>query len=60
MSTILSFIQILETTKQYSAVLCSLKFEKSLFSNKFFNFIFRNKMAVLTAEKDEVKYFTQN
>ena len=42
-------------SKQQSSILryfCSLEFEKSLFSIKFLNFIFRSKMTVLTAEKD--------
>ena len=34
---------------------CSLKFKKSLNSNKFFSFIFRSKMI-----EDQIKYFTQN
>ena len=38
---------------------CSFKFEKSLFSNKFFNFIFRSKMTVHTAENNQIKYFAQ-
>ena len=38
---------------------CSLKFEKVLFSNKFFSFVFRNKMIVNTAKNDQIKYFTQ-
>ena len=38
---------------------CSLKFEKVLFSNKFFSFVFRSKMIVNTAKNDQIKYFTQ-
>ena len=38
----------------------SLKFEKiSLFSNKFFNFIFGSKMTVHTAENEQI-FFAQN
>ena len=54
-----------ETTnlKQQTNILrcfCSLKFEKGLFSNKFFSFLFRSKMTVHTAENDQIKYFAQN
>ena len=34
--------------------------KKSLFSNKFFSFIFGIKMIVNTVEKDQIKYFAQN
>ena len=34
---------------------CSLKFKKSLNSNKFFSFIFRSKII-----EDQIKYFTHN
>ena len=51
MSKILLFIRILYL-KQQSNILrcfCSLKFEKSLFSNNFFSFIFSSKMIVHTS-----------
>ena len=54
MSIILPFIRIIYL-KQQSNILrcfCSLKFEKKLSSNKFFNFIFHTKMIALTSEKD--------
>ena len=54
MLKILSFIQIL-----YPQRFCSLKFEKSLFSNKFFSFIYLSKMTVHTAEKDRIKYLAK-
>ena len=38
----------------------SLKFENSLCNNKFFRCIFRSKMIVNAAEKDQIKYFVQN
>ena len=62
MLTILQFDPILYLKKQRSILrcFCSLKFEKSLFSNKFFSFIFPSKMKVQTAEKDQMKYFAQN
>ena len=31
-----------------------------LFGNTFSSFIFRSKMTVYTAEKDQIKYFDQN
>ena len=34
--------------------------KKSLFTNMFFSFIFRSKMIVHAAEKNQVKYFAQN
>ena len=37
-----------------------LKFEKILFSNMFFSFIFDSKMIFRTAGKDQTKYFAQN
>ena len=58
----LSFIRILYF-KQESSILrgiCSLKLEKSLFSNTFFSFIFCSNMKVHTAEKDQIKNFAQN
>ena len=55
MLKILPFIRIL-----YPERFCSLKFEKSLCSNKFFSFMYRIKMTVHTAEKDQIKYFAQN
>ena len=55
MLKILSFNRIL-----YPQRFCSLKFEKSLFSSKFFSFIYRSKMTVRTAEKNLIKYFAQN
>ena len=59
---ILSFIQILYLKQESSILRCysRLKFEKSLFSNTFFSFIFRSKMIVHTAEKEQMKYFVQN
>ena len=62
MLTILQFVPILYLKKQRSILrcFCSLKFEKSLFSNKFFSFISPIKMKVQTAEKDQMKYFAQN
>ena len=62
MLKILLFIRILYL-KQQSHILqcfCRLKFEKRLFSNKFFSFIFRSKKIVHTVEKDQIKYFSQN
>ena len=38
----------------------SLKFEKSLFCNKFYSFIFCIKIKVHTKEKDQINYFNQN
>ena len=37
-----------------------LKFEKTLFSNTFFSFIFHSKITVHTAEKKQIKYFAPN
>ena len=50
-------MQILYLKKQGSILrcFCRLKFEKSLFNNTFFSFIFRNKMIVHKAEKDQIK-----
>ena len=45
---------LFEFFKQQSNILrcfCSLKFEKSLFSDKFFSFISHSNMTVLIAEK---------
>ena len=36
-----------------------LKFQKSLFKNNLFRYIFRSEK-VYTAENDQIKYFTQN
>ena len=61
MLKILSFIRILYR-KQQSSILrcfCSLKIKKSLFSNKFFSFIFRSNMIAHTAKKDQVNNFAQ-
>ena len=48
--------------RQHSSILwcfCRLKFEKKLTKNNtFFNFIFRSKRIVHTAEKDQIKYFS--
>ena len=58
---ILPFILILYL-KQQSSILwcfCGLKFEES-FNNTFFSFIFRCKIIVHAAEKDQIKYFYQN
>ena len=54
---ILLFIEILYFKKQSSILRCfsSLKVEKNLFSNTFFGLIFRSKMIVHTAEKDQIK-----
>ena len=62
MSTILSFFPILYLKQQSNILLCfcSLKFEERFLSNKFFNFIFRSEMIVLTAKKDQIKYFAKN
>ena len=58
---ILPFILILYLKHQISILwcFCGLKFEKS-FNNTFFSFIFRCKIIVHTAEKDQIKYFYQN
>ena len=58
----LSFIRILFLKQQGSILRCffRLKFEKSLSINTFFSFIFRSKMIVHTAGKDQIKYFGQN
>ena len=58
----LSFIRIL-CLKQQSNILRYFSvsnLKQSLFSNKFFSFIFRKKMIAHTAEKEQVKYFAQN
>ena len=62
MLKILGFIRILYLKQQSSILPCfsRLKFGKRLFSNTFLSFIFRSKMIVHTAEKDQIKYFTQN
>ena len=62
MFKILLFIRILYLKQQSSILQCfpRLKFEKNLFSNKFFSFTFRIKLIVYTAEKDQIKYFAQN
>ena len=61
LSTILLFIRILYLKQQINILrcYCSLNFEKSLFSNKFFSLVFRSKM-IVHAEKEQVKYFAQN
>ena len=58
----LAFIIIICFKKQSSILwwFFRLKFEKTLFSNKFFNFIFHSKIIDHTAEKDQIKYFAQN
>ena len=58
----LSFIPTLYLNYQSSILRCfsRLKFEKSLFSNTFFSFIFRSKMIIHTVEKDQIKQFGQN
>ena len=46
---------LFEFFKQKSNILrcfCSLKFEKGLFSNKYFRFIFHSQMTVFTVEED--------
>ena len=52
-STILWFIWNLYLKQQSNIVrcFCSLRFEKSLFSNKFFSFTFPSKMIVRTAKR---------
>ena len=62
MLKILSFIRILCLKQQSSIWWCfsRLKFEKSLFSNMFFSFTFRNKMIVHTVVKEQIKRFAQN
>ena len=62
MLKMLLFIRILYLKQQSSIQRCfsRSKFEKSLFSNTFFSFIFPIKMIVYTAEKDQIKYFAQN
>ena len=62
MLKILPFIRILYL-KQLSStllILLQLKLEKRLFNNTFFGFVFHNKMIAHTAEKNQIKYFTQN
>ena len=62
MLKILPFIRILYLNQQDSILRCfsRLKFEKRLFSNKFFSFISRCKMIVHAAGKNQIKYFAQN
>ena len=52
---ILPFTQILYRKQQSSILRCfsRLKFEKSLFRNTFFSFMFGSKMIIHTAEKDQ-------
>ena len=59
---VLPFIQILYLKQQSSILWCfsRLKFDKRIFSNTFFSFIFRSTMIVHTAEKYQIKYFAQN
>ena len=56
---ILSFIGILYLKQQYSGSLLQINIWGIFFSNKFFSFIFRSKMKVHTAEKDQIKYFAR-
>ena len=60
MLKILQFTQIFYL-KQQQILRCfsRLKFEKSLFRNKFFSFISRSKMIIHTTKKDQIKYFAQ-
>ena len=62
MPKFLPFVRILYLKQQSSILRCfsRLKFEKSLFSNTLFSFIFCSNMIVHTAEKDQIKYFAQN
>ena len=62
MIKILPFIRIFYLKQQSSILWCfsRLKFEKVLFRNTFFSFIFRGKMIVHTAEKDQIRYSAQN
>ena len=62
MLKILQFTQILYHKQQSSILQCfsRIKFLKSLFWNTFFSFIFRSKIIINTAEKDQIKYFAQN
>ena len=62
MLKILPFIRILYLKQQSSILRCfsKLKFEQSLFSNRFFSFTFHSKMIAHTAEKDQIKHFAQN
>ena len=54
MLKILPFIRIRYLKQQSSILQCFswLEFEKTLFSNTFFNFTFRSKMIIHTTEKD--------
>ena len=62
MLKMLPFVRILYLKQQSSLLqyFSRLKFEKKVFSNKFFSFIFYSKMIVHTAEKYQIKYFAQN
>ena len=62
MLKILQFTQILYHKQQNSILQCfsRIKFLKSLFWNTFFSFMFRSKIIINTAEKDQIKYFAQN
>ena len=62
MSAICSFISTLYLKQQTNILQCfsSLKFENSLFSNKFFICIFHSVRKVYAAENDQKKYFIQN
>ena len=59
MLKMLLFIRILYLKQQSNILRCfsRLKFEKSLFSNTFFSFLFRVKMIVYTAGKDKLNIF---
>ena len=61
-STILSFIQVLYLKQQNNVLrwFYSLKFETSLFSNKFSNCIFCSKGIVYRTKMVHIKYFIQN
>ena len=56
---ILSFIGILYLKQQYSGSLLQINIWEVFFSNKFFSFIFRSKMKILAAKKDQIKYFAR-
>ena len=51
---------ISKSTKIILMCFKSLKFENSLFSNKFSNYIFRSKRIVYTTKKVQIKYFVKN
>ena len=62
MSAIFLFISTFYLKQQTNILRCFsiLKFQKSLFKNNLFRYIFRSEIKVYTAENDQIKYFTQN